>query len=510
MSDLDHRWGRQAHLRFVGADERREEFGREVGRTARRLVSPRLGLVGLFGRIVDALFLLIVMVRPTTPKATALAADRKARRRGLHDEPTVYGRAVMSGEWLVLHYAWLYAMNDWRSGYRGMNDHEGDWEQAWIFCDPADHRPQWVSTSNHEYSGADLRRHWSDPELVRQGDRPVLHAGAGSHALFYSAGDYVTRFDLPGLRWLAWLQHVGRRVAGIAGDTRRGIGPAVGIPFADYARGDGVRMDDAVVEPMTDRPWCEDFRGLWGVDTGDPLQAERGPGGPKFDRRGDVRLSWADPLGHAGLHGTLPPSTRRSRVNLEKIDRAVFDLDERIRAKGRLLPLAAQANPAQRNDQESRELSELLRQKAELLGLRKRVAAGQLAEAGVREHLRRPLEKLADADRGNGLLTLWAMLSIPLIVGVLGISLLVDRLAVVPTTAAAVVAVGVVEQLLRGRFQAAARVLLLAGALVAAVAVALRPVLSVTHYVLGGLLLAAAGALVVVNVAEWMRARAQS
>lgn len=509
-ADLDHRWGPEAHLRFVTPEERRDMFTEEVGRTARRLVSPRLGLVGLFGRIVDALFLVLVILRPTTPKASAVAAERKIRRKHLNDEPTCYGRAVLAGEWLVLHYAWFYAMNDWRSGYRGMNDHEGDWEQAWVFCDPNDQSPQWVATSNHEYAGADLRRHWTDPELVRDGDRPVLHAGAGSHALFFSAGDYVSRFDLPGLRWLAWLQHFGRRLAGTAGDTRRGIGPAVGIPFVDYARGDGHRMADAVVAPMSDLAWCEEFRGLWGVDTGDPLHVERGPSGPKFDRRGDVRLSWADPLGYAGLHGTLPPASMRSRVNLEKIDRTIFDLDEQIRGKGRLLPLAAQANPERGNEQESKALSELLRQKSELLGLRSRVAAGQLPSIGIRDHLQRPLERLADGAGANGFLTLWAMLSIPLIMGALGASLVTERLPVMLTTLTAIVAVGVIEQLLRRRFQAAVRVLALAATVVLVVAVVLQPVLSITHYVLGGMLLAAAAALVVVNTAEWIRARTRA
>lgn len=508
-SELDHRWGPDAHLRFVTAEERRDVFGREVGRTARRLVSPRLGLVGLFGRIVDALFLVLVMLRPTTPKATAVAADRKVRRKQLHNAPTCYGRAVVAGEWLVLHYAWLYAMNDWRSGYRGMNDHEGDWEQAWVFCDPSDYSPQWVATSNHEYAGADLRRHWSDPELLVDGDRPVLHAGAGSHALFFSAGDYVTRFDLPGLRWLAWLQHFGRRIVGTSDDTRRGIGPAVGIPFVDYARGDGLHLDTAKLERMQDEAWCEDFRGLWGVDTGDPLQAERGPSGPKFDRRGEVRLSWADPLGYAGLHGTLPPSALGSRVNLEKIDRTIFDLDEQIRAKGRLLPLAAQANPERRIDGEGKAVSELLRQKSELLGLRKRVAAGHLPQGGVRDHLQRPLETLAHGHATHGLLTLWAMLSVPLILGALGAALLIERLPVLLTTACAVTTVGVVEQLLRRRFEAAARVVGLAGLGTLVIAVALQPVLSVTHYVVGGLLLVAATALVVVNIAEWLRARSR-
>jgi len=163
----------------------------EARRLARKLFGPRLGRVGIFGRILDAMFLLSVFIRPTTPRLTTAAAAIKAERLELNDEPIVYGRVGRVGGWLVLHYAYFYAMNDWRSGYRGLNDHEADWEQAWIMCDPLDQRPVWVSATSHEHFGADLRRHWDDPECRKDGDRPVLFVGAGSHALY----GYDARFE---------------------------------------------------------------------------------------------------------------------------------------------------------------------------------------------------------------------------------------------------------------------------------------------------------------------------
>ncbi|MGI9609163.1 MAG: hypothetical protein ACR2NL_02610, partial [Acidimicrobiia bacterium] len=195
------------YLRFVSEEERRAVVGEEAKRIARKLLSPRLGRVGLFGRVFDAIYRLIHIIRPTVPNRTVTAAVLKADRLGLHKKvPVTYARAVKAGEWLVLHYAYFYLFNDWRSSYRGLNDHEGDWEQAWIFCDPRDGSPQWVVASSHDISGATLRRHWNDPELVVSDGRPVLHAGAGSHALYFRPGDYITRLDVPGLRWLLRLQ----------------------------------------------------------------------------------------------------------------------------------------------------------------------------------------------------------------------------------------------------------------------------------------------------------------
>ena len=50
------------------------------------------------------------------------------------------------------------------------------------------------------------------------------------------------------------------------------------------------------------------YRGLWGLDTHDPIGGERAPAGPKYDRDGSVRQSWYDPVGWAGLDKVFPPA----------------------------------------------------------------------------------------------------------------------------------------------------------------------------------------------------------
>ncbi len=46
-----------------------------------------------------------------------------------------HARVVRQDGWLVLHYMWFYFMNDFRSTFAGANDHEADWEQAFIYLE---------------------------------------------------------------------------------------------------------------------------------------------------------------------------------------------------------------------------------------------------------------------------------------------------------------------------------------------------------------------------------------
>ncbi len=50
-------------------------------------------------------------------------------------------------------------------------------------------QPAWVAFSSHDYQDDDLRRRWDDPELHREGDQPVVYAGAGSHSGAFIPGD---------------------------------------------------------------------------------------------------------------------------------------------------------------------------------------------------------------------------------------------------------------------------------------------------------------------------------
>lgn len=496
-----------AHLQFVSDADRRAVVRTEARKLARQLLGPRLGRVGLFGRIVDALFLLSVFFRPTTPRLTTPVAAAKVAEGGTGSPPVVYGRVVEVANWLVLHYAYFYVMNDWRTGYRGLNDHEGDWEQVWIMCDPDTAEPIWVVASNHDYFGADLRRHWNDPELARVDGHPMLFAGAGSHALYFYPGDYVTRIEVPGLRWLFRLQRWARRALRIRDQAaERGLGPALGVPFVDAAPGDGTQHDRWELRLLDDDlPCFGQFRGLWGLDTGDPTNGERGPSGPKFDRDGQIRLSWADPVGFAGLHGSNPPSRVPSEAVLINIKATLASIDEEIGRTSRLLPLVRRADYNDEHLYESRRLSNLLRQRTELEDLTKRLERGQRVEPDIRGHLTKPAVPMAPPREAGRILAVWAASSVPLLLLAVAAVFLFDSLRV--TTLLLTVAAGfsLLEQLVRRHFHAVLRLLLLYLA-VATVSflfeAVISGVLTFSVFAIGGAIAVAAVVLFVANVGE--------
>ena len=42
---------------------------------------------------------------------------------------------VRENGWICLHYLFFYFMNDYRSTFNGVNDHEADWEQVFIYLE---------------------------------------------------------------------------------------------------------------------------------------------------------------------------------------------------------------------------------------------------------------------------------------------------------------------------------------------------------------------------------------
>lgn len=323
--------GHQLYLRFV----ERPLDGRELARWLIREERPvfqargRLARVGLGIRTLDSLFGLGMLLSGRVPGGVIAAAERKYRAiRERHPGYPYYGRVLRQGEYTVLHYMYFYAMNDWRSTFHGVNDHEADWEQVFIFLEEtADgHRPLWVAASVHEFDGQDLRRRWDDPELEREGNHPVLYAAAGSHANYFQAGEYLARYEVEFLKpvtntvdrirqfWTRYLRQgdpsgFGERIAGL-----------LRFPYVDYARGDGNAIGPGQADTwaptvLTDETgWAERYRGLWGLATSDLFEGQSGPAGPKFHRDGRVRQTWSNPVGWTGLHKVATPATACRRV----------------------------------------------------------------------------------------------------------------------------------------------------------------------------------------------------
>lgn len=296
----------------------------------------RLARVGFGSRFVDALFSLTLIWRGRVPgDAAAAAALTYQKRQTASPSYTYYGRVIREGQWIVLQYWYLYPFNNWRSGFFGVNDHEADWEMISIYCfDPAANKakdattdpalverltPGWVAYASHDFSGDDLRRRWDDPEVEKKGEHPIVYAGAGSHASYFSQGEYLTEIELPFLAPLVRLVESFQNVWGAA--LRQGGAKSqkpdfnvFRIPFVDYGRGDGIHIgpssqrkwEACILDDLT--PWASGYRGLWGLYAQDPIAGENAPAGPVYNRDGSPRRSWYDPLGWAGMDKTPAPN----------------------------------------------------------------------------------------------------------------------------------------------------------------------------------------------------------
>jgi len=326
----------------------------------------RLARVGLFARLVDAGFTASLLLRGTVPGGTAAAAQVKYAHARAADPRYIYhGRVVRQDGWLVLHYMWFYFMNDFRSTFAGANDHESDWEQAFVYLEepPGEEpRPVWIASAAHDYFGDDLRRRWDDPLLVKEGEHPVLHAGAGSHASYFEQGEYLTIVPLPALRGVKGLLSAIRDLwrdtlrQPDPGDLAHTLEQALAVPFIDYARADGLAIGPGQPGEWTPEPidddtdWVDGYRGLFGLDTRDRFAGERAPAGPKYGRSGTVRQSWNDPVGFAGLSKVAPPY-RLPDVLQEKIHQL------RVEAAAATVVASKEAAALQPLDAEVRALS---------------------------------------------------------------------------------------------------------------------------------------------------------
>ncbi len=321
------------HLRFVDKPLDGLEYQRWLRDPNRdRFVAPgRLARVRLVFRLADSFFDLSLLVRGQVPGGQAAAAEVKCRSINVRDPRRVYyGRVVRSGGWIALQYIFFYTMNNWRSGFFGVNDHEADWEQIFVFLTEPENgepEPQWVAYASHDFKGDDLRRRWDDPMLVREGNHPVIFIGAGSHASYFEQGEYLMGAEpeflqpLKGLmNWLHkfWNETLGMGSGVAAQQSTRAM---LRVPFIDYARGDGRRIGPGKEENWSPEiisdevGWVHKYRGLWGLDTHDPVGGERAPAGPKYNRDGTVRQSWYDPIGWAGLDKVFPPDELRNEID---------------------------------------------------------------------------------------------------------------------------------------------------------------------------------------------------
>ena len=404
----------------------------------------RLAQVGLLGRSIDTLSRLSLLMRGAVPGGSAGLSLELQQQHLNPDRPTYHGRVLRDGYWIVCQYWFFYSFNNWRSGFSGVNEHEADWENVTVYLDGSGAvgadglpEPRWVVFSAHDETGDDLRRRWDDPDLsLVEGRHPVVFAGAGSHSGAYLPGDYLITVAPPSLGGLV---PAVRRVAKLLTPwSRAAQGTGLGMPYLDYARGDGVAVGPGESQAWTavvigdDTPWVRDYRGLWGHDTRDRLGGERGPAGPRYERDGSVRMSWGDPVGWAGLAKVAPNAALERELvaqRIDEIDRRLGELEDvAARTRGEVAREAAGLPPGSTGvrvlEPQEQQLSAT---RMSIVGLRDERATmlatleTGLAPASPHAHLRHRRTPIQPPDRGRRhLLTAWSVVSTPLALALIG------------------------------------------------------------------------------------------
>jgi hypothetical protein len=501
-----------------------EPFSRvEVARWRRRDGRPRfhgavrLARVGVLSRGLDALSRASLVFRGRNASGAEAAAETEYRDHMHPDRHPYYGRVVRDGGYMVLQYWYFYAYNDWRSRVYGVNDHEADWEQVAVFLAGSDDdlRPVWIAASAHDEVGDDLRRRWDDPDLTLVGEHPVIHAGLGSHSGACLAGDYLTTHDVPAF---AGLLRLTRRISRtFLRWTRDHDHVGLSIPYVDYARGNGVAIgpggdrtwDPVVIDETT--PWVMHYRGLWGNDTQDPLGGERGPAGPRYERSGRVRASWGDPVGWAGLRKVAPDratAVAGLEVRLAEIDDelARFDAEiDQLQRRQRALVATGGHLPAADETALSRLVAERVARRDERLAMARRIEHPGVP-GGVHDHLRhRRMPMPVETAGRRRLLAIWSAISTSAILGVVIMVVIQPGWTIVGIGLEVLIALFAIEALARGHLLSFV-VLVAAALVVGVVALAVsEQLLDDWRLVVAGVLGLAAGALLVLNVAELLR-----
>jgi hypothetical protein len=495
--------------------------------------AARLAAVGVLARTIDSLLRLSLLLRGRTPGGMAAAAEVASREHLDVDRCVYHGRVVREGGYIVLQYWMFYVFNDWRSTFSGINDHEADWELVAVYLadEPQGPVPRWVAASCHDHTGDELRRRWDDPRLRREGDHPVIFAGAGSHAGTFEPDDVIVSVELPALRRAVV---AAARVWRLLAPWSRWSPPpgAFGLPFVDYSRGDGVAVgpgqsrtwEASVISEAT--PWVRDYRGLWGLDTHDVFGGERAPAGPRHERGGAVRTSWADALGWAGLQKEAPTDLAEARYldrRVRERTEQLGELDEAI-ATGRaaLRGVTAELRSLERHadlrttaaarriemTRQERELAVVCAARAQLAD-ELAVHRGQLAPP-ARPAAEARLRPSAPDARPLGrprMLRIWAALSTPLLIVTVVVLLLGPPLAFLTSLTLVVLLLFGVEAAARGRLLRFFVGLVLLGLTVAVVGALAIGLVQNWRIVLAVLLSLLALVLLVGNVGELRRGR---
>jgi len=470
---------------------------------------------------------LSLIMRGKVPGGFAAAAHVRFQEAG-DLAPTYYVRALRDAGYLVLQYWFFYAMNDWRSTFGGVNDHEGDWEQITLFLTESDAAVEpelaWVAFSAHDEVGDDLRRRIDDPDVhLIDGTHPVVNAGAGSHSGAYLPGDYVVTVAPPVVEKLTqrW-----RRFAKAIMPTRKSRDRmGIGLPFIDYRRGDGTAIGPGTERTWTpvviddDTPWVTGYRGLWGYDTRDPFGGERAPAGPRYERDGSIRRAWDRPAAWAGLDKVPPTRTdevlalqQRAgdiEVELDAAEARLTDEIARLRSlhEGRRA-LTVEESPLMAAYVAAQEVVDATRDEIAALAAEQEAVSRALATPlplePVHAHLRHRALPDQDADRPTRwTLRFWASISVSVLLLAVAALIIYGAALGVSGMVGILVIIAGIEALIRGRILAFLASLVIILLIFTGIYLALTNI----RAAIAGALVVAALALLISNLSGFLRRR---
>jgi hypothetical protein len=189
-------------------------------------------------------------------------------------QPTIYVRVKEGTNYTVVQYWLFYYFNDWR------NYHEGDWELVQLNFPghtakellEREEPPVFAAYSQHQ---AGQKMPWNDmksKELVMTGTHPIVYVAQGSHANYFTPGQFWSGLDFDDTGISSW----------------RVIEPE---------KLNVVLLREAEKE---ETEWL-DFQGYWGKYLGFSISVlglkfqQRGPFGPQWIEGGNVSRKWDQP-----------------------------------------------------------------------------------------------------------------------------------------------------------------------------------------------------------------------
>ncbi len=188
--------------------------------------------------------------------------------------PTIYTRVKEGTDYTVIQYWLFYYFNDWR------NFHEGDWEMVQLNFPgyttkellESEKSPVFAAYSQHQ---AGQRMSWKDMRaegMVMAETHPVVYVARGSHANYFSPGQFWSGLDFDNTGVSLW----------------RVIEPG--------------EVDIVLLhgEEKEGKEWL-DFQGYWGKYLGFSISVlglrfqQCGPFGPQWGDGGEVSRKWQQP-----------------------------------------------------------------------------------------------------------------------------------------------------------------------------------------------------------------------